>query len=103
MGGAERRRRARRRGGEERPPAPPPARAFRGIPVTRAGLLLLIMIGFWIGRLATLLPDGELRVLDVAAALASALALAIWYRRRAREYLRLRAESRERAGRSGGR
>lgn len=102
MGGAERRRRARRRG-EGRRPAPPLARAFRGIPVTRIGLLLLILVGFWIGRLAALLPADELRVLDVVAALASALALAIWYRRRAREYLRLRAEARERAGRTSDR
>ena len=70
------------------------ARTFRGIPVTRLGLLVLLLLGFWIGRVAAIAPgDG----VEIVVALVSAVALALWYRRRAREYLRLRSGARERA------
>jgi hypothetical protein len=97
VAGAERRRRAPRRGRRgARPPQPPaaPAQRFRGIPVTRLGLLVLLLLGFWLGRAASLFPGD---VLDVAVAVVSAVALALWYRRRAREYMRQRAAARERA------
>ena len=95
MPGRDRRRRSLRRGGRRGPALPSPvAQAFRGIPVTRLGLLVLLLLGFWVGRVAALVPgDG----VEFLAALVSAVALAFWYRRRAREYMRMRAESRERA------
>ena len=53
----------------------------------------MLLLGFWIGRVAAIVPgDG----VEIIVAGISAVALALWYRRRAREYMRLRAESRER-------
>ena len=79
------------------PPAPPSAaRAAAGIPVTRLGLLVLLLLGYWLGRLAALVPGDAL---DIAIAVVSAVALALWYRRRARKYMRLRAEERARRSR----
>ena len=79
------------------PPAPPTrptaTRRAAGIPVTLLGLLVLLLLGYWLGRLAALVPGD---VFDIAIAVASAVALAIWYRRRAREYMRLRSEERRR-------
>ena len=97
MPGRERRRRSLRRSGQRGRALPSPvAQAFRGIPVTRLGLLLLLLLGFWIGRVAALVSgDG----VEFLAALLSAVALAFWYRRRAREYMRMRAEARDRARR----
>ena len=72
----------------------PAARPFQGIPVTRLGLLVLLLLGFWIGSVAAIVPgDG----IEFVVAGISAVALALWYRRRAREYMRLRTESRKRA------
>ena len=54
---------------------------------------MLLLLGFWIGRVAAIVPgDG----VELIVAGISAVALALWYRRRAREYMRMRAESRER-------
>ena len=94
MGRRERRRRTLRRGERPGPALPAPvARVFRGIPVTRLGLLVLLLLGFWIGRVAAIVPGDGVEILVAGI---SAVALALWYRRRAREYMRLRAESRER-------
>ena len=97
MANAERRRLSPRRGARRAQPPPPTApRRAAGIPVTRLGLLVLLLIGYWLGRVATLLPgDG----FDIVIAVASAITLALWYRRRAREYMRLRAGERARRSR----
>ena len=98
MSGRERRRRSLRRGPRRGGALPAPVtRTLRGIPVTRLGLLVLLLLGFWIGRVSALAPgDG----VEIVVALISAVALALWYRRRAREYLRLRAAARERGTRA---
>ena len=102
MSGEQRRRLSRRRARREAAPPPPPAtpthggRGPTGIPVTRLGLLVLLLLGFWLGRLASLVPGD---VFDIAIAVISAVVLALWYRRRAREYMRLRAQERARRAR----
>ena len=100
MADAERRRLSPRRGARRAQPPPPNApRRAAGIPVTRLGLLVLLLIGYWLGRFAAFVPSDGLRVIDVVIAVVSAVALALWYRRRAREYMRLRAEERARRSR----
>ena len=68
---------------------PPPARLVRTAP-SRLAMLLLLSIGYWIGRFASLLPVSELRVADVVVAIGSAITLALWYRRQARRVLAAR-------------
>ena len=102
MAGRDRRRRTQRREVRRGQSLPAPvARVFRGIPVTRLGLLVLLLLGFWIGRVAAIVPGDGVEILVAGI---SAVALALWYRRRAREYMRMRAESRERrdGARDGG-
>ena len=95
MAARDRRRRTLRRGGRRGPGLPAPTtRVLQGIPVTRLGLLVLLLLGFWIGRVAAIVPgDG----VELVVAGISAVTLALWYRRRAREYMRLRAESKQRS------
>ncbi len=94
MAARERRRRTLRREGRRGSGLPAPTtRVLQGIPVTRLGLLVLLLLGFWIGRVAAIVPgDG----VELIVAGISAVTLALWYRRRAREYMRLRAESKRR-------
>jgi len=57
---------------------------------------VLLLLGYWLGRLAALVPGD---IFDIAIAVLSAVVLALWYRRRARAYMRLRAEERARRSR----
>ncbi len=57
---------------------------------------MLLLLGYWLGRIAAVVPGD---VFDIAIAVVSAIVLALWYRRRAREYMRLRAEERARRSR----
>ena len=57
---------------------------------------MLLLLGYWLGRLAALVPGD---IFDIAIAVLSAVVLALWYRRRARAYMRLRAEERARRSR----
>ena len=57
----------------------------------------MLLVGYWLGRIATLVPTDALPALDITAALLCAVLFAVWYRRRAREYLATRqAAERER-------
>ena len=94
---AEGRRRSARRA---RRPPPPPAREIphrRAIPISRLGVLLVLLSGFWTGLFVGLLPNSVLNPLSLAIAVLSAVVLAFWYRRRAREYMQRRAASRDRS------
>ena len=93
MAARKRRRRVPRGEGRAGGLAAPVTRTLQGIPVTRLGLLVLLLLGFWIGRVAAVVPgDG----VELVVAVVSAVALAIWYRRRAREYMQLRSANRRR-------
>lgn len=96
---ASRRRRFRPRRGET--PAPPPAAAprvasERGGP-GRLGVVLLLLLGYWLARVATFLPADPLQLLDIVVALLIAVLLAVWYRRRAKRYLEARQAAEQRA------
>lgn len=93
MAGRRRRRRIPRREGRGEGLPAPVTRTYQGIPVTRLGLLVLLLLGFWIGRIAAV-PSGDL--IEFVVAGISAVALAIWYRRRAREYMQMRSANRRR-------
>lgn len=97
MAARDRRRRSARREGKRGTAFPQPAsQIVRGILVTRLGVFVLLLLGFWIGRAAAVVPGD---IVEFAVALISAVALALWYRRRARQYMQTRAASRGRAGR----
>lgn len=89
----ERRRRILRREGRGEGLPAPVVRTFQGIPVTRLGLLVLLLLGFWIGRVAAVVPGD---MVEFVVAVVSAVTLAIWYRRRAREYMQMRSANRRR-------
>ena len=83
---------------KQRPPAAPlSVAAPRGI---RLGVVGLLVLGYWLGRFATLIPPDGVFVFDVLAAAGGALLLALWYRRRMRRYLVQRAAERERERRT---
>ena len=97
---ASRRRRFRPRRSEA--PSPPAAAAPRPTGRrSRLGVALTLLVGYWIGRFATFVPADALPVLDIAAALLSAVLFAVWYRRGARRYLDARQAARQRSGASG--
>ena len=60
----------------------------------------LLVLGYWLGRFATLIPPDGVFVFDVLVAAGGALLLALWYRRRMRRYLVQRAAERERERRT---
>ena len=74
------------------PPRPSPTRR-----PSRLGIALSLLVGYWIGRFATFVPADALPVLDIAAALLSAVLFAVWYRRGARRYLEDRQAERQRS------
>lgn len=78
--------------------ASPPVAAARR---SRLGITLALLAGYWIGRVAMLMPADALPVLDIAVALLSAVLFAVWYRRRARRYLETRQAAQWRGEASG--
>ena len=95
---ASRRRRFRPRRSET--PAPPAAAEPR-TPIepgrrSRLGIVLALLFGYWLARVATFLPTDPLQVLDIGVALLSAVLLAVWYRRGARRYMETRQAERQR-------
>lgn len=52
--------------------------------------MLLLIAGYWVGRFAAVIPPGGLDAVDLVLAALSAVLLMLWYRRRARRYLRTR-------------
>ena len=96
---ASRRRRFRPRRSET--PAPPAAAAEPRAPGepgrrSRLGIVLTLLFGYWLARVATFLPTDPLQVLDIGVALLSAVLLAVWYRRGARRYMETRQAARRR-------
>ena len=97
---ASRRRRFRPRRSEA--PSPPAAIAPRPTGRrSRLGVAITLLAGYWIGRFATFVPADALPVLDIVAALLSAVLFAVWYRRGARRYLEARQAARQRGEVSG--
>ena len=95
---ASRRRRFRpRRSEAPSPPAAAPRPAGRR---SRLGIALTLLIGYWFGRFATFVPADALPLLDIAAALLSAVLFAIWYRRGAKRYLEARQAAQQRSAAS---
>ena len=94
---ASRRRRFRPRRSETRPPPVAAASLAARLP-SRLGIALSLLVGYWIGRFATFVPADALPMLDIAAALLSAVLFAVWYRRGARRYLEARQAARQRSG-----
>ena len=66
--------------------------AARGI--SRLALTLILLLGFWLGWFAALVPSGAVGALNWVIAATSAVLLTLWYRRRARRYLRTRDAAR---------
>ncbi|MYA19528.1 MAG: hypothetical protein F4Z25_04505 [Chloroflexi bacterium] len=94
---ARRRRRFRPRRGDAQAPPSAAADARPGGRTSLLFVLLVLLVGYWLGRIATLVPTDALPALDITAALLCAVLFAVWYRRRAREYLATRqAAERER-------
>jgi hypothetical protein len=86
--------------GTARPAAtPPPASLSSGASPRAEGrrwatwaLLLAALLGAWIGRQATALPESGTRAFDIAIAVGIAAIVALGYRRLALRYRRLRRE-----------
>ena len=97
---ASRRRRFRSRRSEA--PSPPAAATPRPAGRrSRLGVAITLLAGYWVGRFATFVPADALPVLDIVAALLSAVLFTVWYRRGARRYLEARQAARQRAGAGG--
>ena len=85
---ASRRRRFRPRRSEAQPAPAAPPRPAGG--VSLLAVLLILLVGYWLGRFATFFPADALPLLDIGAALLCAVLFAVWYRRRAKRYLEAR-------------
>ena len=69
-----------------RPPKPPPPSPAPGGGWSARAVALALLIGAWLGRQASILPEQSEQIFDLAIAVGIAVLVALGYRRLARRY-----------------